>query len=173
MRKAIFFDRDGTLNQRANGYVWRWDQFKWRTGAVSAVKAVNQAGYLAIVVTNQAGIAYGHYAERDVELLHQLMGNDLARHAAHVDGYFFCPHHPNGKLPRYAVACHCRKPEPGLLETAIDAFDVDPRESYMIGDQVTDMQAAQAAGVNGVILRHNEDVGTVVRYLLQKVQITV
>ena len=145
MRGAVFFDRDGVLNLDT-GFTHRPDQLRWVEGAARAVRRVNDAGLLAFVVTNQSGIARGLYTEDDVLALHRWMAAELARESARVDAWRFCPHHPQLNGP-----CRCRKPLPGMLDDLIAAHRVDPALSLMLGDRDTDMAAAAAAGVRGVL----------------------
>ncbi|MBQ9479610.1 MAG: HAD family hydrolase [Selenomonadaceae bacterium] len=150
MSKAIFFDRDGTINVEV-GYLSDFNRFEWIDGAIDAIKFCNRNGYLAIVVTNQSGVARGYYTEADVIELHNRINEELARHGAHIDDFFYCPHHPNGVVERYAVECRCRKPEPKLILDACRKYSVDKSQSIMIGDAQRDVDAAANAGVRGVL----------------------
>jgi D-glycero-D-manno-heptose 1,7-bisphosphate phosphatase len=168
MKRAIFLDRDGTINKQIVGsYVSRWEDFCWMPGAIAAIRAINRAGYLALLVTNQGGIAHGFCTEADVDILHATMQRDLANNDAHLDAIYVCPHHPTGKVAPYNTVCTCRKPAPGMLESAIDMFDIDVHNSYMIGDMESDVSAAQAAGVSGILLRPEDNLETVVNFLLE------
>jgi D-glycero-D-manno-heptose 1,7-bisphosphate phosphatase len=151
-RPAVFFDRDGVLN-RDTGYVHRPEEFEWLDGAKAAIRALNERGYLVFVITNQAGVAYGRYGEEAVKDLHRWIAKDLASVGAHIDGFYYCPHHPEGKEKRYAVVCECRKPKPGLLLAAMRKWDVDRERSFLIGDKESDIQASEAAGVRGILWR--------------------
>jgi D,D-heptose 1,7-bisphosphate phosphatase len=151
-RPAAFFDRDGVLN-RDTGYVHRAQDFVWIDGAREAIKRLNDRGWLVFVVTNQAGIARGFYQPADVDALHRWINDELCRLGAHVDGFYFCPHHPEGTAEGYGTVCDCRKPAPGLLRQAMRDWPVDRAASFMIGDKDIDMAAAQAAGVAGVLYR--------------------
>lgn len=146
MRAAVFFDRDGVLNED-DGYVSDPLKLRWVEGAKEAVKAVNDAGYFAFVVTNQSGIARGFYEESDVRRLHDWMSRELAVVDARIDAFRFCPHHPNGLITRYRIVCNCRKPQPGMIIGLIEQYPVDICASFMIGDKETDLAAAKAAGV--------------------------
>lgn len=152
LRPAAFLDRDGILNEDV-GYVSRTEEFRWCSGAVDGVRILNDHGYLVIVVTNQAGVAYGMYEEQAVVELHNWMNSELGRHEAHIDCFYYCPHHPQGKLPSYAFTCECRKPSPGMLTTAIREWNVDSSRSFLIGDKETDILAAKAAGIPGLLWR--------------------
>jgi histidinol-phosphate phosphatase family protein len=145
-RGAVFFDRDGTLNVDV-GYAHRPDQIEWMPGAVEAIKRVNDAGLLAFVVTNQAGVARGYYGAEEIAALHAWMQARFNAAGAHVDAWAYCPHHPDFT----EGGCSHRKPAPGMIRDLIAAWDVDPAASLMIGDQPTDVQAAEAAGVRGLL----------------------
>lgn len=147
--KAIFFDRDGTLNVDVH-YLHEPEKFVWIEGAIDAIRWANEHGYLVIVVTNQSGIARGYYDEAAVHRLHDWMNAELAAHGAHIDAFYYCPHHIEGKLPAYAKSCDCRKPAPGMLLRALREHDVDPAASWVFGDAASDVAAAENAGVKGV-----------------------
>lgn len=147
-RAAMFFDRDGTLNVD-HGYVHTADKFDWIPGAIDAIKAVNDSGRFAFVVTNQAGVARGYYEEREVMALHRWVNAELRRHGAHIDAFAYCPHHPDGARDAYRQVCACRKPAPGMITSLAAGFDVDLLRSAMVGDKDIDVQAAAAAGLAG------------------------
>lgn len=146
MRPAVFFDRDGVLNED-DGYGFDPDKIRWVAGARQAVKAVNDAGYFAFVVTNQSGVAKGFYEERHVRSLHEWMSRQLAIVGAHIDAFEFCPHHPSGLIERYRVICNCRKPKPGMIRNLLQRYPVDIGASFMVGDRQSDLDAARAAGI--------------------------
>lgn len=146
MRPAVFFDRDGVLNED-DGYAFDPGKIRWVEGAQQAVRAVNDAGYFAFVVTNQSGIARGFYEERHVRNLHSWMSRELAAFAAHIDAFEFCPHHPDGLIAKYRLVCNCRKPQPGMITGLLERYPVDAGASFMIGDKQSDLAAAQAAGI--------------------------
>ena len=150
LRKAVFFDRDGTLNKEVN-YLYKIEDFVWQPGAVEAVKFCNEQGYLAIVITNQSGVARGMYGEEDIQVLYDWMNEDLAKYGAHLDAIYYCPHHPEGKVLAYRCDCSCRKPKPGMIEYACRRYDIDKANSLMVGDGARDVESAQAAGVKGVL----------------------
>ncbi len=151
-RPAAFLDRDGVLNHDA-GYVHRSGDFVWLEGAKAAVKRLNDRGWLVFVVTNQAGIARGFYEPHDVERLHRWMNAELRRIGAHVDAFYYCPHHPEAGRAPYRRECACRKPAPGMLLQAMDDWPVRREASFMIGDKDIDMAAAKSAGVRGILYR--------------------
>jgi D-glycero-D-manno-heptose 1,7-bisphosphate phosphatase len=148
-RPAAFLDRDGVLNVD-HGYAHRPEQIEWVDGAAQAVRLLNEAGYTVIVVTNQAGVARGLYSEADIHHLHAHMRNVLLAQGARIDAFYYCPHHPEGTVQEFAVACDCRKPGPGMLEQAARDWPIDIRHSFLIGDKETDMQAAAAFNIRGI-----------------------
>ncbi|MBI3705300.1 MAG: HAD family hydrolase [Rhizobiales bacterium] len=146
---AAFFDRDGVLNVD-HGYAYRPDQFEWIAGAPEAVRLLNKAGYLVFVVTNQSGIARGLYDEASMHQFHAQMQDSLRMQGAHIDAFYFCPHHPEGTVKELTVRCRCRKPEPGMLERAAREWSIDLGRSFLIGDKDADMAAAAAFKIRGI-----------------------
>ena len=146
-RPAIFFDRDGVLNED-DGYVYETTKLKWIDGAREAVKAANDAGYLVFVVTNQSGVARGFFEEQHVQALHAWMAADLARIGARIE---YCPYHPDAVIERYRKASPRRKPAPGMITDLIERFPVDLSRSILIGDKTSDLEAARAAGIQGIL----------------------
>ena len=151
-RPAAFLDRDGILNEDT-GYVHRVDQVTWVVGAREAVRLLNDAGYLVFLVTNQAGIARGYYTEEDVQLLHAWMCAELGKAGAHLDGIAYSPFHPEGSVERYRRESDLRKPAPGMLRKFMAEWPIDLSQSFMVGDRLTDLEAAAAAGVPGHLFR--------------------
>lgn len=146
---CAFLDRDGVLNLD-NGYTHRPQDLIWTPGAIRAVRRLNDAGLLAIVVTNQAGIGKGHYGEADMQAFHIAMNRELAEQGAHIDDFYFCPFHENATVNRYRVTNHeDRKPNPGMLLRAVKDWRIDLGRSFMIGDKRMDMEAAARVGVAG------------------------
>lgn len=150
-RFAIFFDRDGTLNEEV-GYAHRPDQLILLPGAVEAVRAINQRGMKAIVVSNQAGVAKGLFEEEDVIRFHSALGDLMAREGVRLDAFYYCPHHPDGTRQGYGKPCDCRKPAPGMLLRAAQEMDLDLSRSYVIGDRISDVLMARAAGSRPVLV---------------------
>lgn len=148
-RGAAFFDRDGVLNHD-KGYVHRPEDVEWTTGAAQAVRLANAAGLWVVVVTNQSGVARGFYGEAEVQALHVWMAEQLAAQGARIDRFYHCPYHEEAVVEAYRAADHPdRKPNPGMLLRAIDELAIDPRRSFLIGDQPSDLTAAERAGVAG------------------------
>lgn len=149
-QKAIFLDRDGTINKYV-GFLRNIDDFELIEGVAEAIKLINQSGYLAIVVTNQPVIARGEVTWEELYEIHKKMATLLGKEGAYVDGIYICPHHPDkgfeGERPEYKIDCDCRKPKPGLLLQAAKDFNIDLPESYMIGDSRRDVEAGENAGV--------------------------
>ena len=145
----MIFDRDGVLNIDV-GYAHRPDQIVWVEGAVQAVRAVNEAGLLALVATNQAGVARGLYSEADIAALHAWMTAELAGQGARIDAFAYCPYHPDGTVEAYRRQSEHRKPGPGMILELIQRFGLDPARAVLIGDRDSDIQAAAAAGIEGV-----------------------
>lgn len=147
-RPAVFFDRDGVLNHDS-GYTFETHKLKWIDGAMQAVKAVNDAGYFAFVVTNQSGIARGLYQESHVRTLHRWMADEMALVGAHIDAFEYCPDHPDGTVEPYRRVSERRKPAPGMITDLLSRFSVDTARSLLIGDKTSDLEAADAAGLKG------------------------
>ena len=151
MKHAVFLDRDGTINVEKE-YLYQAEEFEFIPGAPEAIRLLNQAGLMVVVVTNQSGVARGFYTEDDVEALHRHISSELARFGAHVDAWLYCPHHPAGR-GSYALPCDCRKPLPGMLKDAARRYDIDLQNSTMIGDKLADIEAGQAAGCRTILVR--------------------
>lgn len=145
MNKAVYLDRDGIINQKLeNDYVKNWDEFNFLPGAIEAIKAITEKGYLVIVVTNQRGIARGLMTEKDLEEIHRRMCEELQKHGAHIDDIFFCPHDIKDN-------CNCRKPKPGMLIEAQKKWNIDFAQSYIIGDSESDIEAGKRVGCKGIL----------------------
>ncbi|WP_246545411.1 D-glycero-beta-D-manno-heptose 1,7-bisphosphate 7-phosphatase [Pelotalea chapellei] len=151
MQRAVFLDRDGTINQEKD-YLYRIEDFEFIPGVPEAVKIFNAAGFLVVVVTNQSGVARGYYTEEDVDILHRYVSSQLEGAGAKIDCWMYCPHHPSGK-GSYALPCACRKPLPGMLRDAARQLDIDLQSSIMIGDKRADVEAAIAAGCRPILVR--------------------
>lgn len=149
IRPAAFLDRDGVLNVD-HGYAHRPDQLDWIAGAPEAVRALNAAGYYVIVITNQSGVARGYFDESAVLRFHAHMQERLAEYGARIDAFYYCPHHPQGVVTEFAVACRCRKPLPGMLERAASDWPLDLSRSFLIGDKDDDVAAAAAFNIRGI-----------------------
>ena len=159
-QKAIFLDRDGTINKYV-GFLRNIDDFELIEGVSEAIKLINQSGYLAIVVTNQPVIARGEVTWEELHEIHKKMETLLGKDGAYIDGIYICPHHPDkgfeGERPEYKIDCDCRKPKPGLLLQAANDFNIDLSQSYMIGDSENDIEAGINAQCKRSILLGNSD----------------
>lgn len=157
-QKAVFIDRDGTIN-KANGFITKPEDFELIPGVAEAIKKINKSGYLAIVVTNQPVIARGDCTFEELQLIHDKMETELGKEGAFIDGLYFCPHHTDkgfpGERPEYKCNCECRKPKPGLILQAAADFNIDISQSYMVGDGKNDVKAGMAAGCRESVLVSN------------------
>lgn len=151
MKRAVFLDRDGTINVEKE-YLYRKEDFEFIPGVPEAIRLLNEAGVMVVVVTNQSGVARGYYTEEDVENLHRHIARELKEAGAHVDAWLYCPHHPSGR-GSYALPCDCRKPLPGMLREAARRHGIDLENSVMIGDKLADVEAGQAAGCRTILVR--------------------
>jgi D,D-heptose 1,7-bisphosphate phosphatase len=154
-QKCVFLDRDGTINQ-FNDFIRKPEDFELIDGVSDAIKKINSLGFLAIVITNQPVIARGEVDFQTLELIHMKMETELGRHGAYIDDLFFCPHHPDkgfpGERPEYKIDCDCRKPKPGMILQAAEKYNIDHSQSYMVGDDMRDVNAGISAGCIPVLL---------------------
>ncbi len=148
--KAVFFDRDGTLNVDTH-YLYRIEEFQWMPQAVEAVRYCRKLGYRVIVITNQSGVAGGLCREEDVQKLHSWMNEELEKQGTRIDAFYYCPHKPGAPVRKYSVDCSCRKPKPGMVLQACEDFNIDKSASLMVGDSSRDVECAEAAGVRGYL----------------------
>lgn len=151
MKRAVFLDRDGTINVEKD-YLYRIEEFEFISGAPEAVRLLNEAGFFVVIVSNQSGVARGYYTEEDVGNLHRFIAAELKKSEAVVDAWYYCPHHPQGR-GSYSLACRCRKPLPGMLIEAAQRHDIDLAASVMIGDKLADIEAGRAAGCRSILVR--------------------
>jgi D-glycero-D-manno-heptose 1,7-bisphosphate phosphatase len=152
VRAAVFLDRDGTIIEEV-GYLHRLDQLALLPWAVDAIRALNRSGLPVIVVTNQSAIARGILTESALADIHADLSSRLAAGGARVDAYYYCPHHPEGPVAEYAVACQCRKPATGLVERAARELGLDPRRSFVVGDKWVDVGLARRVGARAILVR--------------------
>jgi D-glycero-D-manno-heptose 1,7-bisphosphate phosphatase len=152
MRAGVFLDRDGTLIEEV-GYLDCLERLTVFPFSVDAVRLLNRAGLAVVVVTNQSGVARGYFDEPVVEATHRQIAALFARGNARVDGFYYCPHHPEGRVAAYRLECDCRKPKPGLLLRAAQELDIDLRRSFAVGDRAHDIATGVNAGARGVLVR--------------------
>lgn len=148
---AVFLDRDGTLIEEA-GYLDSLEKLALIPSTVDALRLLARAGFRLVVVTNQSGIALGLFDEPFVRETHDALGARLADAGAHVDGWYYCPHHPAGQVPALTITCECRKPAPALLRQAAEDLGLDLSRSWVVGDRWGDVRLADTAGLAGGIL---------------------
>lgn len=167
-RPAAFFDRDGVLNFD-DGFTFRQKDFTWTPGALAALRICHQRGFHCFIVSNQGGISRGLYSVHDVYILTEWIHNQVKEAGGYIDHSYFCPHHPDGHVPPWNQLCLCRKPAPGMILQAMADFPILKPGSFLIGDRQTDMQAAAAAGILGVLWSDpSADLATRVDALTQK-----
>lgn len=158
-QKAIFLDRDGTINKYV-GFLRNIEDFELISGAAEAIKKINNSGYLAIVVTNQPVIARGEVTFRQLDEIHNKMETLLGEQGAYLDAIYFCPHHPDkgfiGEIPELKIDCNCRKPRPGMLLRAAKDFNIDLSQSWMVGDGKNDILAGKNAGCRTALIGDND-----------------
>jgi len=151
-RPAVFIDRDGTVNEQM-GYVNHPSRFIILPRTAEAIRILNSEGYLAIIVSNQSGVARGYFPIELLYNMHSSMKESLLKEGATVDGIFFCPHYPGGSVPEYSIDCDCRKPRTGLIKQACGQFEIDMSRSYMIGDHYSDMELAERADLRAILVK--------------------
>lgn len=164
MRRAVFLDRDGVINAMVyNPTEASWDspytleQFQLLPGVTKAIRLINDLGLLAVVVSNQPGVAKGKCSAPFLEALNLELRARLAQEGAHLDGIYYCIHHPQAQMETLRVECGCRKPKPGLLLRAAEELNIDLGRSYIIGDRAVDIQAGLAVGCTTILLRQDAD----------------
>ncbi|HLA13080.1 MAG TPA: HAD family hydrolase [Pyrinomonadaceae bacterium] len=151
MTRAVFIDRDGTISEEV-GYVNHLSRFRLFPYAAQAIRLLNDAGWLAIVVTNQAGVARGYFDEEMIQQVHQQLSAELQAAGARLDQIYYCVHHPSIGEPPYRLACDCRKPLPGLITRAAREFSIDLAQSWMVGDRYSDVELARNAAVKSAFV---------------------
>jgi D-glycero-D-manno-heptose 1,7-bisphosphate phosphatase len=151
LQKALFLDRDGTINREVD-YLSRVEDLELIPGTAERIAEAQRAGWKIVVITNQSGIARGILTEADLTDLHEALSRELSEKGASVDLYKFCPHHPDLGEPRYRKDCECRKPKPGMYLEAIAELDIDVTQSWCVGDSLRDLEAAKRAGIAKCVL---------------------
>jgi D-glycero-D-manno-heptose 1,7-bisphosphate phosphatase len=153
MNKAVFFDRDGVINSDEGlYYIYKLSDFKLNEGIVDNMKLLSDAGFVIIIVSNQGGIGKGLYAKKDTELIHDYLRDTCRKENINLGEIYFCPHHNETGL------CLCRKPGSLMIEKAIARFNIDPEQSFLIGDGKRDIEAANNAGIKGFLVEKNTNV---------------
>ena len=151
MKRAVFLDRDGVITEEV-GYLGDVSQLRFIPDSVKALHLFNQAELKVIIITNQSGVARGYFSEGVISEIHQEMNKQLSAEKAFIDAVYYCPHHPEGTVERYAIQCDCRKPGVGMIRQAAEEHGIDPRHSYLVGDKLSDVECAQRAGMRGILV---------------------
>jgi D-glycero-D-manno-heptose 1,7-bisphosphate phosphatase len=152
VRPAIFLDRDGTLNVDV-GYLHALEDLELFPWSIDALRALQRAGYLLVVISNQSGIALGFIEDGFVERAHEAIQHRLQRAGTAIDAFYYCPHHPTASRAELRQDCDCRKPRPGMIHQAARALDIDLTRSWTIGDKWIDVQVGHAAGTRSILVR--------------------
>ena len=163
-RPAVFVDRDGTINEQM-GYINHLSRFVILPGVPEGIRLLNENNFLVIIVSNQSGVARGYFPIDLVYEIHDFLLATLTNQKAVIDDIFFCPHHPQGVVPEYRLACNCRKPKPGLIEQACASYDIDMSKAYVVGDRFSDMELAYGLNLKGVMVKTGYGLGDIA-YLL-------
>ena len=154
LQPAVFFDRDGTLI-RDVGYLTHPEQIELLDGVPAAIRALRDGGFKTVVVTNQSAVARGWLTEAALKQIHRLIQDRLANEGAPLDAIYYCPHHPSEGIESYRVDCDCRKPKPGMIQQAVNDLALEPKRSYVLGDQSVDLELALRVGATPVLVRSN------------------
>lgn len=157
-RRALFIDRDGTL-VHATHYPSRPEQLLLYNNIGQELRALQELGFFLVVITNQSGLAKGYFDEADLQRMHKGLEAQLHEQGVHLDGVYYCPHHPDGIIQKFAIECNCRKPQPGMLWQAASDLNIDLRHSWFVGDILDDIEAGNRAGCYTVLV----DLGTEAR----------
>jgi D,D-heptose 1,7-bisphosphate phosphatase len=171
MRKAIFIDKDGTLITNVP-YNANPEKITLEPGAADALQLLHKMDYALVVISNQSGIAHGYFEEQAMQHVQDRIAALLRWHGVTLDGFFYCPHHPQGAVSRYAVDCTCRKPRPGMLLQAAALLNIDLQQSWMIGDILHDVEAGNRAGCRTVLLDNGNETEWVINPYRQPLFIT-
>jgi D-glycero-D-manno-heptose 1,7-bisphosphate phosphatase len=155
LQQALFIDRDGTLVHPRH-YPSQPHELQLYDGIGPGLRRLQRAGFQLIVITNQSGVAHGYFSQADLERMHAHLAGELARLQVRLDGVYYCPHHPDGRIAELAIACDCRKPQPGLLVRAAAELQIDLHRSWFVGDILDDVEAGERAGCRTILV----DLGT-------------
>lgn len=153
MNKAIFLDRDGTINIEKN-YLYKIEDFEFIPGVFEALRMLQGAGFKLIIITNQSGIGRGYYTEKDFEVLNTWMIKELSKHDIIIDAVYYCPHHPNAIVDKFRLDCDCRKPKVGMFYRAIEEYNLDISECYAIGDRIRDCMICSTTKCKGILVNN-------------------
>ena len=162
-RPAVFLDRDGTMIHDV-GYLSRIEDLRWYSFGIDAIRLLNRAGFAVFVTTNQGGIALGFCDEAFVKKTHEVMSKDVATSGGHIDGWFYCPHHPLAVDESLRIDCDCRKPRPGMIHQAAARFDLDLTRSFVVGDKTSDVGLGTAVGARSILVKTGYGDSTLTKY---------
>ena len=151
MERAVFLDRDGVVIEEV-GYLSDVSQLRFTLHSAQAVHLLNETKMKVIMITNQSGVARGYFSEGAISEIHHEMNKQLSAEKAFIDGIYYCPHHPEGAVERYAIQCDCRKPGLGLLTKAAKEHSIDLKHSYLVGDKLSDVECALKAGMTSILV---------------------
>lgn len=152
MRRAVFLDRDGTICEEV-GYVNHVSRIRLLKESAPAIRRLRRAGFLVIVVTNQAGVAKAYFPESYLSVVHRWLKRELRSRGAALDDVYYCPHHRSGEVKAYAVDCECRKPKPGMLLQAAEKHGIDLTHSYVVGDKIIETEMAKRVDAAGILVK--------------------
>jgi D-glycero-D-manno-heptose 1,7-bisphosphate phosphatase len=162
MKKAIFLDRDGVLiSNRDHYYIWKQDQVEYVEGIFENLKMLADKGFQLFIVSNQGGISRGLYSKKDIQKLHEELIQDFQKHGIEISEIVYCPHHPE------VEKCLCRKPGSLMIDKLIAKYGLSKEGSYLIGDRASDMEAAQNAGLSGILISPNQNMHSYISFLIQ------
>lgn len=156
MNRAVFLDRDGTINVEKH-YLYKIEDFELLSGVIDGLRLLQDAGYILIIITNQSGIGRGYFTEEDFIALNDWMIRELKKRGIEIAKVYYCPHHPKAKIKKYRKVCSCRKPAMGLYERATKEFHIDLGNSWSIGDKIRDCAICEKTDCRGVLIAENED----------------
>jgi D-glycero-D-manno-heptose 1,7-bisphosphate phosphatase len=157
MNKAVFLDRDGTINVEKK-YLHRIKDFEFLPGVLEGMSILQHASFKLIVITNQSGIGRGYYTEEDLLILHNWILSELLKHDIRIEAIYYCPHLPNAKIQKYKMLCNCRKPAIGLYTKAIHEHNISIEKCWTIGDKIRDCQICEITECRGFLIGENEDI---------------
>jgi len=151
-RKAVFLDRDGTIIKQVE-LMHSVDELRLLPGAALAINALNQLGFLVVIVTNQPVVARGIIAPKEVDNIHAVLISRLNGKGAKIDAVYFCPHHPEATMPKFRLRCRCRKPEPGMILKGLKKLNINSKKSFIVGDALIDVVAGKKAGLKTILVK--------------------
>lgn len=151
-QKAVFLDRDGTINKEV-GNLSNVRDLRILPGVARAIKKLNELGFLVVVITNQPVVSRGWLTEKEVDEIHAVLIRRLSKKRAKIDAVYFCPHHPDAQIKKYRLHCICRKPNIGMIQKAVQRFKINARKSFMIGDSTRDILAGKRAKLTTILVQ--------------------